>query len=162
MTDPQDIYNWRRIDARLTTSGQPNEAQLAAIAALGVRHVVNLALESHEDALPDEAASCAKLGMAYTNIPVVFSTPREEEFTDFSAVMTAIGEEPAHVHCMANFRVTAFLYRYWREVQGMDADVARAPMDTIWRPGGVWASFIGDAKSAALPHRPPVGMEAWP
>lgn len=162
MIDPETIYNWRRIHARLTTSGQPTQAQLAAIAALGVRHVVNLAPHEHEDALPDEAARCAKLGMAYTNIPVVFSAPQDEAFVEFCAVMKAIGDEPAHVHCMANMRVTAFLYRYWRDVLGMEDDAARAPMDAFWRPGGVWASFIGDDASTALPHRPPVGMKAWP
>ena len=42
MADPETIYNWRRLDDRITTSGQPTEPQLADIHALGVRHVVNL------------------------------------------------------------------------------------------------------------------------
>jgi hypothetical protein len=48
MADPETIYNWRRLDDRVTTSGQPTEPQLADIEALGVRHVVNLALHTHE------------------------------------------------------------------------------------------------------------------
>jgi protein tyrosine phosphatase (PTP) superfamily phosphohydrolase (DUF442 family) len=40
MADPETIYNWRRLDDRITTSGQPTEAQLADIHALGVRHIV--------------------------------------------------------------------------------------------------------------------------
>ena len=43
MNAPESIYNWRRLDARLSTSGQPSEAQLAALAASGVGHVINLA-----------------------------------------------------------------------------------------------------------------------
>src|SRR5262249_25044820 len=66
MPDPETIYNWRRLDDRLTTSGQPNEAQLVDIQALGVRNVVNLGLHTHEKALPDEAASVSRLGMTYT------------------------------------------------------------------------------------------------
>ena len=58
-TDPVDIHNWRRLDDRLTTSGQPDEEQLGRIRALGVGHIVNLGLHSHEKALPDEAASVA-------------------------------------------------------------------------------------------------------
>jgi hypothetical protein len=36
MADPEDIYNWRRLDDRITTSGQPTEEQLAGIQAIGV------------------------------------------------------------------------------------------------------------------------------
>ena len=53
MTDPEAIYNWRRLDNRITTSGQPTEQQLADIHALGVRHIVNLGLHTHEKALAD-------------------------------------------------------------------------------------------------------------
>ena len=50
MADPETIYNWRRLDDRITTSGQPTEPQLADIHALGVRHIINLGLHSHEKA----------------------------------------------------------------------------------------------------------------
>ena len=48
MADPETIYNWRRLDDRITTSGQPTEPQLADIHDLGVRHIVNLGLHTHE------------------------------------------------------------------------------------------------------------------
>jgi len=57
MADPKGVYNWHRLDSRITTSGQPTEAQLAEIRDLGVRHIVNLGLHTHEKALPDEAAT---------------------------------------------------------------------------------------------------------
>ena len=60
MADPETIYNWRRLDGRITTSGQPTEPQLADIHALGVRHIVNLGLHTHDKALPDEAASVGR------------------------------------------------------------------------------------------------------
>ena len=34
MADPTDIYHWHRLDGRITTSGQPTEAQLAALEEL--------------------------------------------------------------------------------------------------------------------------------
>jgi protein tyrosine phosphatase (PTP) superfamily phosphohydrolase (DUF442 family) len=37
MTDPEAIYHWRRLDDRITTSGQPTEEQLADIRDLGAR-----------------------------------------------------------------------------------------------------------------------------
>jgi protein tyrosine phosphatase (PTP) superfamily phosphohydrolase (DUF442 family) len=62
MADPETIYNWRRLDDRITTSGQPTEPQLADIHGLGVRHIVNLGLHTHEKALPDEAGIRAQMG----------------------------------------------------------------------------------------------------
>jgi protein tyrosine phosphatase (PTP) superfamily phosphohydrolase (DUF442 family) len=155
MHDPDDIYHWRRLDRRITTSGQPSEDQLRAIRGLGVTHVVNLGLHSHERALPDEAASVAALGMTYIHIPVDFEHPTEADFSRFCAVMAETAEVPVHIHCIANLRVTAFLYRYLRDVAGQQDADARTLMDSVWRPGGVWAAFIDDPDSAGLPHRGP-------
>lgn len=142
MADPQSIYNWRRLDERITTSGQPTEPQLADIKALGVRHVVNLALHTHEKALPDERASLERLGIPYTHIPVDFQNPTEQDFEKFCAVLDELKDFPVHVHCIANYRVSAFFYRYRRDVLGWDDATARAEMEAIWRPEGVWADFI--------------------
>jgi len=75
--DPTSIYNWRRLDDRITTSGQPTEPQLADIHALGVRHIINLGLHTHEKALPNEAASVSRLGVTYIHIPVDFQKHAE-------------------------------------------------------------------------------------
>src|SRR6476619_738109 len=108
MADPQTIYNWRRLDDRITTSGQPTESQLPDIHALGVRHIVSLGLHAHEKALPDEAASVTRLGMTYIHIPVDFQNPTDQDFEQFCAVMEQLSEVPVHVHCIANYRVSAF------------------------------------------------------
>jgi protein tyrosine phosphatase (PTP) superfamily phosphohydrolase (DUF442 family) len=143
MADPA-ILNWRRIDARLTTSGQPSEAALSQLREMGVAHIINLGPHEHERALPDEAASVAALGMSYSYIPVPFDAPQEAHYAAFCEAMAAHADETVHVHCIVNARVTAFLTRYRREVLGMDPAQARAPMDSVWRPGGVWAAFVGD------------------
>ena len=115
---------------------------MADIRALGVGHVVNLGLHSHEHALPDEAASVAALGMTYIHIPVDFQNPTEADFDRFCETMAVLKDVPVHVHCIANYRVSAFFYRYRRDVLGMDAALARADLDRLWRPEGVWAAFI--------------------
>src|ERR1700751_1671567 len=142
MADPEDIYHWRRLDDRVTTSGQPTEAQLADIRALGVRHIVNLGLHTHEKALPDEAASVCRLGMTYTHIPVDFQNPTDRDFEQFYEVMEQLKDVPVHVHCIANYRVSAFFYRYRRDVLGMNEAEARAEMERVWRPKGVWSAFV--------------------
>lgn len=143
MTDPQSIYNWRRLDDRITTSGQPTESQLADIQALGIRHVVNLGLHTHDKALPDEAGSLRHLGISYIHIPVDFQNPTDQDFERFCATMDELKDVPVHVHCIANYRVSAFFYRYRRDVLGWDDAKARAEMEAVWHPEGVWAAFIG-------------------
>ena len=142
MADPQTIYNWRRLDDRITTSGQPTESQLADIHALGIRYIVNLGLHSHEKALPDEAASVSRLGITYIHIPVDFQNPTDRDFDRFCSVMEQLREVPVHVHCIANYRVSAFFCRYRRDVLGLDEAEARAEMEQVWKPNPVWAQFV--------------------
>ena len=153
MQDPDHIYNWRRLDARITTSGQPSERQLAELAALGVTKVINLGLHTHEKALADEAASVAALDMVYTHIPVEFDAPTEEDFASFCVAMAQAQAQDVHIHCIANLRVSAFFYRYHTEILGINPAQARAIMESLWQPGGVWAQFIGDHDASDRAHR---------
>lgn len=145
MEDLASVTNWRRLDERLTTSGQPGEEELARVAALGVRTVINLGLHSHERALPDEAASVAALGMDYVHIPVPFDAPDDSHFAAFCAAMVENTDGPVHVHCIMNWRVSAFVYRWKRDVLGEDEPAARADMLAIWDPwdNPAWAGFVG-------------------
>ena len=133
MADPETIFNWRRLDDRITTSGQPTEPQLAEIHALGVRHIVNLGLHTSEKALPDEAASVGRLGMTYTHIPVDFQNPTEQDFERFCSVMQRLNDVPIHLHCIANYRVSAFCYRYRRDVL---SPWTRPRREVIWKAFG--------------------------
>jgi len=140
--DPIEIINWRRIDERVTSSGQPTEEQLRAIGALGVTHVVNLGLHSHQMALPDEAASVEALGMSYVHIPVQFNQPTEEDFARFCEVIAELKGHTVHVHCIMNWRVSAFFYRYRRDVLGLAEAASRAAMEDVWQPNQVWTEFV--------------------
>jgi len=91
--------------------------------------------------------------MAYVHIPVEFDAPKEDDFVRFCTVMQELVDEPVHVHCIVNARVSAFLYRYRRDVLGVSEAIAREAMQKIWTPGGVWAAFIGDHASIGQPHR---------
>jgi protein tyrosine phosphatase (PTP) superfamily phosphohydrolase (DUF442 family) len=146
MGDPADTYNWRRLDERLTTSGQPSEEQLRAIAALGVEIVINLGLHSHAKALPDERASVTALGMAYVHQPVEFAAPTEADLAAFCDLMDRLQGRTLHVHCIANWRVSAFLYRWRIDRLAWDRARARVDLDAIWTPEGPWAAIVGDAQ----------------
>ena len=57
--------------------------------------------------------------------------------------MEQLKEVRVHVHCIANYRVSAFFYRYRRDGLGTDEAQARADMEDVWHPEGVWATFVG-------------------
>ena len=152
MTDPSDIRNFVRLDERITTSGRLQEADPARLAAIGVRHVVNLALDEHPDALPEAAARMAEAGLRYTHIPVPFDAPTDAHYRAFVAALED-SDEPVHVHCIANFRVSAFFYRYNRQERGMTEPEARAIMERVWVPetidiphAGAWAAFVAQSQ----------------
>jgi uncharacterized protein (TIGR01244 family) len=148
VTDPDDIRAWQRLSNRITTSGRLLPDDPARLAAIGVKRIVNLALDTHPEALADEADLCAALGLSYTHIPIPFDAPREAHFEAFRAVL-ASDEAPVHVHCIANWRVSACFYRYNRDIMGMAEQEARALMAQQWEPetsdypgADAWTAFI--------------------
>jgi uncharacterized protein (TIGR01244 family) len=148
--DPEDIVGWQRLDARITTSGRLQPDDVRRLAGIGVRHVINLALADSPGALADEDALVAAAGLRYTHIPVPFDAPEEAHLDALRDAIAADGE-PVHVHCIMNWRVSAFFYRLNRE-RGMREPDARVLMARQWDPdtneskdAPTWARFIRQA-----------------
>ena len=146
--DPADIRNFLRLSDRVTTSGRLQPGDPARLAAMGARRVINLAMADHPEALPDAAGELAAAGLGYTHIPVPFDAPDESHYRAFVAALEA-DDAPVHVHCIMNWRVSAFFCRYHLQ-QGMPESEARALMQQVWDPAtsdypgaGAWAAFIG-------------------
>lgn len=150
--DLTDILNYRIVTPEITLSGQPSEAQIIALAKDGVTDVLNLGPHDNNGALDDEPGSVAAAGMTYHYIPVDFENPTEADYALFTQTMTALKGRRLHVHCIFNARVSAFMLRYARDGFG-DPAQAQERMDSIWRPGGVWAAFLNDAENTSLPNR---------
>lgn len=144
-----DIYNYVPIAPTLATSGQPTEKQFALIRDAGFTTVVNLAPHSAENALRDEPAVLASLGLRYVHLPVDFKNPTDADFVRFAETLRDARDEKVWVHCAANMRVSAFIYRYRCAVQGENPQAAVADLEKVWKPTGVWKTFIGAGGSAA-------------
>jgi protein tyrosine phosphatase (PTP) superfamily phosphohydrolase (DUF442 family) len=140
--DQAGVYNFRRLSPTVTTSGQPSEAQFAAIRDAGIQTVINLALTDSPRALPDQPGTLAALGLRYIHIPVDFKNPTEADFKRFHEAIDDVGDAPVHIHCAANYRVSAFLYRYRRTVLGWTDEQARPDLDAIWTPHDIWQDII--------------------
>ncbi|MFT4028120.1 MAG: sulfur transferase domain-containing protein [Novosphingobium sp.] len=147
MAEPEQIACWQRLGPQVTTSGRLQAADVAALNAIGVRHVINLALSDSPGALANEAELLAARGIRYTHIPVPFGAPDENHFAAFQAALAA-DDGPVHVHCIMNWRVSAFFYRRNRQL-GMPEVEARGLMAAHWLPetsasadAPAWARFI--------------------
>ena len=140
-----DIYNFRPVDSKLSTSGQPAEDQLRAIAAHGYEVVINLALHDDPDySLPDEAGLVQALGLSYVHIPVRFDAPQERDLLAFFDAMNQYKNHKIHVHCAANMRVTTFLGLYRLLQQNQSEKNAFEIMRSVWEPNDIWSLFISD------------------
>jgi protein tyrosine phosphatase (PTP) superfamily phosphohydrolase (DUF442 family) len=141
------IYNFLPISEAVATAGQPTVEQFEAIREAGYQVVVNLALPTSDNALPQEAALVESLGMQYVAIPVVWESPTLADLHRFFAVIEANQDKKVFVHCAANMRVSAFIYLYRRLRQGLDEAQARQALHQIWQPNPVWQAFIDQAVS---------------
>lgn len=144
--DPEDIRNWQRRADGVTTSGKLEAHDPARLAAIGVRHVVNLALAEHPEALADEAALMATAGIAYIHIPVPFDAPTPAHVAALAEALAAHAG-PHHVHCIMNWRATAFFYLL-DCAAGVPEPEARARMALVWNPledeqaPAVWRALV--------------------
>jgi uncharacterized protein (TIGR01244 family) len=138
----EHIYNHVAISRNLRTSGQPSAADLRQIKAAGFRTIINLAPHHAENALENEAEIVDALGLAYIHIPVDFRNPTATDFAKFVETMNGLTGTDVWIHCAANMRVSAFVYRYRRDVLKESEEVARRDLVRIWEPFGVWAAFV--------------------
>jgi protein tyrosine phosphatase (PTP) superfamily phosphohydrolase (DUF442 family) len=137
-----DIYNFRSLGPKLATAGQPTEEQFRQVREAGFEAVINLALPTSDNALPNEGSFVTGLGMSYVHIPVNFQSPTSQDFRAFCRVMDAFDDCRVFVHCAANKRVSAFIFLYRVLFKNVPASEAERDLDAIWQPDEVWAQFI--------------------
>ena len=141
-----EIYNYRLIDNRYGTSGQPTEDQFHDIRKAGYDMVINLALSGSEYALKEEDKIVTGLGMSYVHIPVDFKAPGTQDFRSFCSLLQTFPDRQIFIHCIANMRVSAFMYLYRvLFLQVPDAE-AEKDLSAIWEPDEVWSRFIEEQK----------------
>jgi protein tyrosine phosphatase (PTP) superfamily phosphohydrolase (DUF442 family) len=144
MTKLTEIYNYLPLSSNLLTSGQPLKEQFAAIAGVGVEAVINLALPTSANAIPNEDEIVTALGMKYFHIPVVWDSPAKSALEKFMEVMESLKDKKVLIHCAANMRVPTFVALYRIICLGWDHDKAFKDVYRIWNPyeDENWRKFI--------------------
>jgi len=148
-----NIKNYVRVSDDIATSGQPGREDFAEIANAGYAAVVNLAMGTSPDAIPDEGDVASAAGLAYYQIPVVWTAPEMSDLDRFFSVMDSLQGGKVWVHCVLNMRASAFVYLYRLIELGVPEEEARAPMDRVWEPDEVWRGFIELAKEVYMRGR---------
>ena len=78
--------------------------------------------------------------------PSIFK-PNKTDFSIFRTVRENHRAEKVWIHCAANMRVSAFLFRYGPEKKGVDRLSAKHDLNRIWGPFDYWKPFMsGDLK----------------
>nr|WP_290226264.1 protein tyrosine phosphatase family protein [Trichocoleus desertorum] len=144
MTTPplESIRAFLNLADQIGTAGQPTAEQFPALQAAGYETVVNLALSTSTNALPNEAEIVTQQGMQYVHIPVSWENPQVEDALHFFAVMKANQDKKVFVHCAANMRVSAFMFLYRTLCQKMAPEEALQDLYRIWIPDQQWQAFI--------------------
>ena len=151
----KDIFNFVRIDERISTGGQPTPEQFEAARDEGYTAVINLAPGDEDNALAGEEDLLAALGLDYFHIPMVWNNPKPEEFTAFCAVMEKVRDKKVLVHCIANYRVSAVVSSYAIKNLGWSVEQADGLVSKIWTSipeypmNDTWQSYINTIRQGS-------------
>jgi uncharacterized protein (TIGR01244 family) len=145
----EDSYNFRRISERLTTSGLVSAEQLSDLHDEGYDAVINLLPDTNERAVSDEALIVRDQGLDYVYIPVDFERPTRADLEAFTHAMTGRADQKVHVHCAANYRVSAFYSLYALRNGLCTEDEADELVQDVWNPAEhpAWLAFIADERA---------------
>jgi protein tyrosine phosphatase (PTP) superfamily phosphohydrolase (DUF442 family) len=141
-TNLSAITNFLQLTERIGSAGQPTPDQFDLIKEAGYQAVINLAMPTSTNALPNEGSLVTRLGMSYFHIPVVWEHPQIDDFSQFLGVMQVLQEKKVFVHCALNMRASCFLFLYRVLQQKTPQDKAREAMGHIWQPDETWQRFI--------------------
>ena len=138
------IYNFYSFGENIGTAGQPKPEEFKIINDSGFTTVINLAMKGSRGFLNDEDKIVQTLGMTYVHIPVPWDKPEEKHLREFITVMESLKNKKVFIHCMANYRVSAFMYQYFTQVRYTSEEEATSPIMIKWRPNmdENWLSFM--------------------
>lgn len=152
-------YNFRRASDLVTTSGVVGTNRLKGLAPEGYEMVINLLPDSSEYAVENEADIVESQGVEYVYIPVDFKSPTLNDYDRFAAVLDQAKGRKVHIHCAANYRVSAF-YALYAESTGLWSSAkAREFIHGLWQPQEHegWPGFIAEVREQQIGE-----ARSWP
>ncbi|WP_025823332.1 protein tyrosine phosphatase family protein [Shewanella marina] len=108
----QQIRAVQQNDNRVITSGLPTPEQIKKLAESGVNVVINLMPNATNKEYNNEAQLVQQAGMEYIYIPVDWQNPTLENVNQFFDAMQTHQGKNILIHCLANYRASAFYHLY--------------------------------------------------
>ena len=142
MSALETIRGYLRLSDRVATSGMPEPEHIGCMREAGFDVVINLALPTSDNAIPNEGELVSAQCMTYIHLPVKFDAPQREDFERFARIMGVCKNQRVFVHCAANMRVSAFMFLYRLREREVTRDAAERDLRRIWEPDEVWRKFI--------------------
>lgn len=135
--------NYLRIDERLATGGHLTDDGLAELKSQGIAVVVDL-----RDRPPEGYGERLRAeGIEWINVPVVWRSPRVEDYEQFRATMQRHEDAHVLVQCQANYRASAMTYLYRVLEDGVSEAEARESMSAVWTAEGRWARYLEEVRA---------------
>lgn len=138
----EEIINYIKINDMLSTSGQPTAKQFKEIANNGYEYVINLAVATSEGKIENEDDVVTTLGMNYIHIPVDFNYPTQKNLRDFIEILEALKNKKVWVHCIMNYRVSAFMYVYHKYILKTPFEEINLKVFEEWSPDNKWQTLM--------------------
>ena len=133
------IGNFGQVNANYYRGEQPEDGDYAALAALGIRTVIDLQADGGND---HEAQLVEAAGMTFHRIPMTTRVaPTLEQIAQFMTIVTNPAHQPVYVHCAGGKHRTGVMTAVYRmEHDGWTADQAYQEMkrykfgSSMWHP----------------------------
>ena len=110
---------------------------------MGYEVIINLASNSlYNGNIINEEQILNFLKVKYIHIPVNFNNPTDLDFEKFVFNIQKHNNKKLWVHCAANMRVSAFVYKYRRDILKLEHNNIIQDMEAIWTPNKIWSSFL--------------------
>ena len=138
----KEIINYIKINENIATSGQPTKQQFEQISKEGYEIVINLAVFNSEGKIEHEDDIVSSLGMTYIHIPVEFLEPSKKNLKDFVDILSSLGNKKVWVHCIMNYRVSAFMYVYHKYILKTPFDNINLAVFKEWSPDEKWQKIM--------------------
>lgn len=122
-----NIPNASKFGDEVIFGAQPTEADIAVLAAAGVKTVLNLrTAEEMAELGYDEEAAAHKAGLRYLNIPVGREQPSEGTLGLINSIIDDPERHPLFIHCASSNRVGYVWAMYRGTRNGLPMDQALA------------------------------------
>lgn len=136
------IFHFVQNTKNIASSGQPEVEEFELIAKASYQHVVNIAMHDSDEAIANEGQIVSSFGMNYYHLPVPFESPTVEQLRHFIKLIRILQPDKIWVHCVLNFRVSAFLYQYLKRDFNLSEEAARSEILDFWHPDKKWQEVM--------------------